>query len=88
MLATMTNLEGRSVRECLEATRVSVLLECHPEALPILIEHGFTPLANPALRAVLAPTVTLGQALGIRGLDGADAEALLQALEEVCVCRV
>ena len=60
--------------------RVSDLLERYPGMLQVLIEHGFAPLAQPALRAVLAPTVTLAQALKLRGLDGEREEDLLRSL--------
>lgn len=78
---------AKTLRQCLLETRLSVLLECHPEALPLLIDDGFTPLAHPALRAVLASTVTLAQALRLKPLAPAREEALLIKLEEVCACR-
>lgn len=56
--------------------RVSELLELHPGALDLLIGHGFAPLAQTHLRALLAPTVSLGQALRIRSL-GHEAERVL-----------
>lgn len=67
-------------RERLLATRVSRVIEAHPDALGVLIDGGFTPLANPAMRLALAPTVTLGQALRIRGLEDAAADALIDRL--------
>lgn len=51
--------------------------------LPVLIQHGFAPLAQPALRAVLAPTVTLAQALKIRGLNAERERELLRSLAAV-----
>lgn len=68
-------------------TRVSVLLEAAPAALGVLVAHGFTPLADPLTRRLLAPTVTLAQALRLRGLSDIRAEALLQELEAVMPCR-
>jgi hypothetical protein len=48
---------------------VADLVAAHPAALPILIEAGFTPLANPVLRRTLARTVTLGQACRMQRID-------------------
>lgn len=61
--------------------RVAELLAAAPGVLQALLDAGFTPLANPAARAVLAPTVTLRQAIALRGLDGARTMALLERLE-------
>lgn len=66
--------------------RVSTLLAQAPGVLPCLLRHGFTPLANPAMRHALAPTVTLAQAVRLRGLSDAQAEALYAELREVCPC--
>ncbi len=44
-----------------EEIRISDLLRSHPGSLAILIAAGFTPLANPLLRAVVARRVTLRQ---------------------------
>lgn len=68
-------------------TRVSALLERSPKVLPCLIKHGFTPLGNPLLRKTLAPTVTLAQAIKLRGLSEQAAQALLGELAEVVGCR-
>lgn len=87
MTKSPSKRDAKTLRQCLLETRVSVLLECHPEALPLLVDYGFKPLANPALRAVLAPTVTLAQALRLKPLAAEREEALLQKLEEVCRCR-
>ena len=56
--------------------RVSDLIAADSRCLDVLVRHGFTPLRNPALRRVLAPTVDLGQAMLIRGLTP-EAEASL-----------
>lgn len=64
-------------------SRVSDLLQRYPAMLPVLIQHGFAPLAQPALRAVLAPTVTLAQALKIRGLNAERERELLRSLVAV-----
>ncbi|MBI4615726.1 MAG: DUF1858 domain-containing protein [Planctomycetes bacterium] len=50
-------------------SNVARLLAAHPEALPILIEAGFAPLANPVLRHTLARAVTLRQACRMHGVD-------------------
>jgi hypothetical protein len=63
--------------------RVSELLAAAPGVLERLIEAGFAPLVNPAARALLAPTVTLRQAIALRGLDAVRTEALLASLAEV-----
>jgi hypothetical protein len=67
-------------------TRVSVLLAKSPEVLPLLIESGFTPLQNPVMRAALAPTVTLRQALRLHPL-GEEERRLLERLGEIVLCR-
>lgn len=72
--------------ELLDA-RVSALLAAAPEALGVLVAHGFTPLADPLARRLLAPTVTLAQALRLRGLSDIRAAALLRELEAVTPCR-
>ncbi|MDZ7801416.1 MAG: DUF1858 domain-containing protein [Trueperaceae bacterium] len=64
-------------------TRVSTLLERSPEVLPCLVRHGFTPLQNPVMRSALAATVTLEQAIRIRGLSETQAHALYAELEEI-----
>ncbi len=63
--------------------RVSDVLEEVPGALRLLVEHGFGPLAQPAMRRMLAPTVTLRQALALRALPTWREEATLRALAEL-----
>lgn len=63
--------------------RVSEVLDAVPGALELLMEHGFTPLAQPAMRRVLAPSVTLDQAIRLRGLPDWRREALLVRLSEL-----
>ena len=60
---------------------VAALIDSHPEALPLLIEAGFAPLANPMLRRSLARMVTLRQACGLHKVD---AEGLLSKLRQAC----
>ncbi|MFO7546793.1 MAG: DUF1858 domain-containing protein [Trueperaceae bacterium] len=64
---------------------MSDVIAAHPRALDLLIENGFTLLAQAHLRRALAPTVTLAQAIRIRGLDSATRTALLAALDEAGV---
>jgi hypothetical protein len=80
-------LPDRPTRCDILNVRVSVLLECHPEVLPILVDAGFTPLANPSLRATLAPKVTLERAFGLRGVTGEKRERFVARIEALCVCR-
>lgn len=63
--------------------RVSELLEASPEVLPLLVRHGFAPLRNAAMRAALAPTVTLAQAVRLRGLPPSAALELRRELVEL-----
>ena len=70
-------------RVSLLARRVSAVIDAHPDALDVLIEAGFTPLANPVMRLALAHTVTLSQALRIRGLPEEVEEALISRLLEL-----
>ena len=67
--------------------RVSDLLSADPRCLEVLVRHGFTPLRQPALRRVLAPTVDLGQASLIRGLGPAAEDALLDELADLLAVR-
>lgn len=69
-----------SVLERLLGARVSDVIAAHPRALGLLIEHGFSLLAQPPLRRALAPTVTLAQAIRIRGLGPVSRTGLLEAL--------
>lgn len=62
-------------------TRISDLLEAAPKSLGVLLEHGFTPLADPLTRRLLAPTITLEQAVRLRGLSARRTEALLHELD-------
>ncbi|MBI2893741.1 MAG: DUF542 domain-containing protein [Deltaproteobacteria bacterium] len=50
-------------------TIVATLVAAHPEALPILIEAGFTPLANPILRRTMARAVSVRQACRMHHID-------------------
>lgn len=73
------------------AMRVSELLGAVPGSLEVLLDHGFAPLAQPAMRRMLAPTVTLEQAMRLRALPDERRETLLcrllQAAEGGPACR-
>lgn len=73
--------ESGPVAGRLDDARVSDLLAASDAVLPLLVRYGFVPLANPALRAALAPTVTLAQAIRLRGLPDGDAVALRAELD-------
>jgi hypothetical protein len=60
---------------------VGQLVSAHPEALSILIEAGFTPLANPVLRRTHARAVTLREACRMRSID---LEGVLERLRNAC----
>lgn len=64
--------------------RVSELLKCHAEILPLLVDYGFTPLNNPLMRKTLAPTITLAQALRLHPLPPDRERKLLARLEQLC----
>ncbi len=55
------------------------IVDWYPAALPVLLAHGFTPLANPVLRRTLGRTVTLRTAAALRGID---LDELLGALNQ------
>jgi len=57
---------------------VAVLIGRHPWLLQALVDQGFTPLANPAVRQVMASTTTLREAAERHGHD---LSGLLAALE-------
>jgi uncharacterized protein involved in response to NO len=66
---TVSPAQHRMPLEITAATNVGALLDARPDLLPILIAAGFAPLAEPALRASLAPSLTLQEACRLRGLD-------------------
>lgn len=67
------------------ATRVSAIIDAHEEALEVLIQGGFEPLANPVMRFAMAHTVNLSQAFRIRGLSDEAEEAIIAKLLELGV---
>jgi hypothetical protein len=67
-----------------EDANVGALVDAHEEFIPILVEAGFTPIANPLLRRTLARAVTLRQACSIQKID---LEKVLQRLREACTHR-
>jgi hypothetical protein len=64
----------------LQDRRVSDVLRI-PGALDVLVNAGFTPLANPLARAAMAGTVTLRQACGLAGVPLEAVMARLEALQ-------
>lgn len=48
---------------------VHSLIEQHPDLLDILVELGFTPLANPAMRNTIGKTISLKQGCKIIRID-------------------
>ena len=65
-----------------ENTNVGKLLKEHPEALHILIEAGFTPLKNPAMRH-MASTVSLKTAAKIIHMSDEDLHRLIERLRDL-----
>ncbi len=70
-------------RQQLLATRVSAIIDAHEDALEVLIQGGFEPLANPVMRFAMANTVNLSQAFRIRGLSDEAEEAIITQLLEL-----
>ena len=65
-----------------EYTNVGRLLKAYPEALDILIEAGFTPLKNPAMRH-MASTVSLKTAAKIIHMGDEDLQKLIERLRKL-----
>lgn len=76
--APTADIEQR--RERLLGMRVSRILDAHEEALQVLIDGGFEPLANPVARLAMAHTINLAQAFRIRGQDEEAQEELIERL--------
>jgi hypothetical protein len=66
-------------------TNVARVLAGFPESLAIFIQHGFTALQNPVLRAVAAKMVTIAQACRMHGIG---LEALLDDLNSHQIAMV
>jgi hypothetical protein len=60
---------------------VAALVASHPESLAVLIEAGFSPLANPVLRRTLGRTVTLRTACQLHGVE---LDPLLARVRSAC----
>ena len=65
-----------------ENTNVGKLLKEYPEAMQILIDAGFTPLKNPAMRH-LASTVSLKTAAKMIGMDEKGLKELVERLNSL-----
>ena len=48
---------------------VAEVLDQHPEVLDLLVELGFTPLANPLMRQTLGRTVSIAQGAKLKGME-------------------
>lgn len=48
---------------------VAEVVEQHPEVLDLLVELGFTPLANPLMRQTLGRAVSIKQGAKMKGID-------------------
>lgn len=75
--------EVRAVREAQAVTAdmtVAQVIAKVSGALELLVERGFTPLADPELRAALDPTITVRGACELRGVD---LESLLRDLNSL-----
>ena len=48
---------------------VAEVVDQHPEGLDLLVELGFTPLANPLMRQTLGRTVSIAQGAKMKGID-------------------
>ena len=58
-------------------TKVCELLHRYPDLLPVFLHYGFTPLANPALRRMIARVVTIEQ---VCRRESVDLDSFLQEL--------
>ncbi|MHB9022815.1 MAG: DUF1858 domain-containing protein [Armatimonadota bacterium] len=65
--------------EISETLTVARLLDAFPQTLPVLLELGFEPLANPMLRATLAKRITLEAAANIKHIP---VEELMRRLRD------
>ena len=63
-------------------TIVAEVLEKIPASLELLISYGLKPLADPAMRAKVAPTVSLGMVCKMHGIDLATLLADLKRLQD------
>lgn len=63
------------------ANSVGDVLDVYPDLLPVFLEFGFTPLANPMLRRTLAKRMTIDGAARRLGLDS---EVLVASLNGAC----
>ncbi|TAK37039.1 MAG: DUF1858 domain-containing protein [Chloroflexota bacterium] len=72
------NGTGRKTGTISGETIVGVLLEQHPELLPVFVRHGFAHLQDERMRSTMAKTVTIAMASQIHGISLPD---LLSDLE-------
>ncbi|HVC34880.1 MAG TPA: DUF1858 domain-containing protein [Chloroflexota bacterium] len=74
----LANVTAPAIQVDADLTVAEVLVRW-PATLDVFVRHGFTPLADPAQRARLAPTITVQQAATARGVDLARLTADLQS---------
>ena len=48
---------------------VAEVIEKHPEVLDVLVELGFTPLANPVMRSTVGGVVSIEKGASMNGID-------------------
>ena len=48
---------------------VAEVIEKHPEVLDVLVELGFTPLANPVMRNTVRRVVSIKKGASMNGID-------------------
>ena len=48
---------------------VAEVIEKHPEVLDVLVELGFTPLANPVMRNSVGRVFSIKKGAGMNGID-------------------
>jgi hypothetical protein len=63
------------------STVIKDVLEHVPGSLDLLVEMGFTPLLDPAMREKMTPTVTVAMAASIHNMDVQEMIARLNALK-------
>jgi hypothetical protein len=60
--------------------KIGLIIEWFPQTLPVLLEHGFSQLANPVLRRTIARTVSVRTAAKHHNLDVNSVVATLNAV--------
>ncbi|AIF70170.1 hypothetical protein PAP_08950 [Palaeococcus pacificus DY20341] len=84
-ISELGEVECAGELEINEDTNVGALIEKYPKALEVLIEYGFTPLKDEALRKTLARTITLKEAKELGNLSDGEFKRLLEELKKIKV---